>query len=467
MVMDDTPDDWTLLRDYADRRAHDAFARLVAKYADLVFNTAYRRTRQRELAEDITQAVFIVLARSSGKLSARGSLGAWLHKTTLYASANAIRAESRRRFREHTAAKPEPVESTLSHDSSDATSVVEEELHRLPSSDRQLLSLHYLEGQTMSQAAEKMGVSNEAARKRLSRALQKLRGRLSRRGIATAEVAAVGSAVAGITAAPTHAPAYAIASTVAAGGEGGRAFAIASDLLRKAKWLLFKQVAAGVAVAALLATVSVVVAQQRAPSTAPAKQSTHAATAPSTQVASTAPARPAPTAHDAPPADAEMMTCLRNLRDLQMAAMMASNSGRGAPADISSLLMFLIDRDRTGKPIGKPSAAMRKFFCPRDLPDGELPREINGNWIKQNTSYVYLAKPSTELPRENSSKIIIFHEKLDHPHAGDRICVAMADGHAETLDLETAKTMIEESKKVLDALPKVKSKPQTRPTRPN
>src|SRR5881396_2306138 len=105
MEEDIMTDDWELLQTYAQHRSQEAFARIVAKYADLVFHTALRRTGSRELSEDVTQAVFIVLARSAARLTKTGSLAGWLHKATLFGANNAIRTESRRRRRERSAAR--------------------------------------------------------------------------------------------------------------------------------------------------------------------------------------------------------------------------------------------------------------------------------------------------------------------------------------------------------------------------
>src|SRR5688572_6564412 len=106
-------DDWTLLKNYARDRDQESFAKLVARYADFTFHTALRRTRgDRPLAEDVTQAVFIALARRANTLRASGSLGAWLHKTTLFASSAAMRGESRRRHRELATARRDHIDNS-------------------------------------------------------------------------------------------------------------------------------------------------------------------------------------------------------------------------------------------------------------------------------------------------------------------------------------------------------------------
>src|ERR1051326_4318523 len=137
--MEDVADDHGLLDAYARARSQEAFAGLVAKYADMVFGTALRRTRDWQLAEDVTQAVFIVLARRAGSLRGEGSLGGWLHRTTLYAAANAVRAEDRRRRRERNAARPELVREPPKDQVSDLLAAVEEQFNRLRAAERQLL----------------------------------------------------------------------------------------------------------------------------------------------------------------------------------------------------------------------------------------------------------------------------------------------------------------------------------------
>src|SRR5678815_4432611 len=131
--MNDRPDDWQLLDAYGTTRSEDAFARLVARHADLVYHAALRRTRRPDLAEDVAQAVFITLARSAGRLRPRGSLAAWLHQTALFASASALRSESRRRRHERAAAHDPSDQTGTSFESSngeiDPATEIEQALH--------------------------------------------------------------------------------------------------------------------------------------------------------------------------------------------------------------------------------------------------------------------------------------------------------------------------------------------------
>src|SRR5581483_6187662 len=103
--MQQTPVEWELLRDYVERGSEPSFARLVAAHVDMVFSAALRQCGDRAMAEDVTQAVFIILARKAPKLKPGAVLGAWLHQTACYTAMNAIKAKARRRRHEQRAAE--------------------------------------------------------------------------------------------------------------------------------------------------------------------------------------------------------------------------------------------------------------------------------------------------------------------------------------------------------------------------
>src|SRR3954447_14606869 len=103
-----TMDDAELLRQYVETGSHEAFRALVAKHLGLVYATALRQVRDKHMAEDVSQAVFIVLARKAKTLRRERVLAAWLMSTAKFASRDAIKAQMRRRKYETRAAEMMP-----------------------------------------------------------------------------------------------------------------------------------------------------------------------------------------------------------------------------------------------------------------------------------------------------------------------------------------------------------------------
>ncbi len=247
--MEQITDDWDILQTYAREHSQQAFAALGAKYAGMVFNTALRRTGNRDLAEDVTQAVFIVLARRAGHLRPSGSLGAWLHKTTLNASANALRSESRRRKHERAGARPEAISDPTA--GVDLAGAIDQALQRIGRSDREILCRHYLEERPIAEIAQRLGLSSEAARKRVTRALERLRGKLA--GHQTIGLAAIAGALSAAGTSSSHVSAAAIASTAVAGGQNGSAFILAANVIRGIRLMTMAKAAAVVTVVTVVA----------------------------------------------------------------------------------------------------------------------------------------------------------------------------------------------------------------------
>jgi len=185
-------DDWQLLQAYAKNRSEAAFAELVRLHLDWVFSVALRHVGDPHLAEDVVQSVFVLLARKARDLSPGTQVGGWLFRTTRLVAGHARRAEQRRKIREATAC-------TMSQDTSspDTDEILWEQLAphldqavaALSEADRSAILLRFYEKMPLRQVGEKLGVSEEAAKKRVSRALEKLREYLDRRGVKLSGVA--------------------------------------------------------------------------------------------------------------------------------------------------------------------------------------------------------------------------------------------------------------------------------------
>jgi RNA polymerase sigma factor (sigma-70 family) len=248
--------DMDLLRQYAADESEPAFETLVNRHVNLVYSTALRRVGNPASAGEVTQAVFIVLARKAAKLRPEIVLAAWLHETTRYVAASFLRGEIRRRHREQEAY----MQSTL-QPSEDAVwdqlaPVLDDAIGRLRSNDRDVVVLHYFQRQTAREIAAALNIGEEAAKKRLSRAVGKLRQDFSKRGI-NLSAAALGGIV------PVHAvqaaPA-AFAKTLAASALANGATAatstvtLASGALKAMTWT--KAQTAVVATVVVLLTVA-------------------------------------------------------------------------------------------------------------------------------------------------------------------------------------------------------------------
>ncbi len=175
--------DQELLGSYARHGSEAAFRELVRRHTDLVYSTATRLVVDPHLAEDVSQRVFVALAKNAGQLAHRATISGWLHRTTHSFSVMTIRTEERRRLREQKAAP-------MFSDSSDSNSVwdrvapyLDDAVSQLDEADRDLMMLRFFQRKTAREIGEQLGLSEEAAQKRVTRALERLRGLLAKRGL--------------------------------------------------------------------------------------------------------------------------------------------------------------------------------------------------------------------------------------------------------------------------------------------
>lgn len=196
--------DSELLIEYSGKRSQGAFAALVERYVRLVHSACWRQLGDQQLAEDATQMVFMLLSQKAGKLQ-HTELAGWLLTSARYTCANIKRSQQRRQRRQQAVAMSEITHTTESN--SDLLQMLDEALLRLRSADRTALVLRYLQGEPLRQVGEALGLSEDAARKRVDRGLEKLRQIFRDRGIQADSVA--------LAAVLTHIPQFAMRETLA------------------------------------------------------------------------------------------------------------------------------------------------------------------------------------------------------------------------------------------------------------
>lgn len=182
--MGESTTDRDLLRDFAERGSELAFASLVGRHVSLVFATALRRLDDPDVAQEVTQSVFIALARKAPWLRGKMALAGWLHKTTLLESRQWWRRQLARRRRERTAVE---LGTTMKDEDSllrALSPVLDEGLMRLREPERQALLLHYFEDRSYREIGPLLGVGEDAVRKRVAKALEQLTLFFRRQGYA-------------------------------------------------------------------------------------------------------------------------------------------------------------------------------------------------------------------------------------------------------------------------------------------
>src|SRR5262249_1104070 len=182
--------DRDLIREYARNGAEASFGELVHRHIDFVYSTAFRVLRNAELAEEVSQRVFVALARNAEKLQRRSVLAGWLHQTARNFALDTVRSEERRRQREREA------EAIRILDSNDTQSIwdqialhLDAALAQLDREDRDAILLRYFERKTAKEIGERLGLTAEAAQKRATRALERLRMIFAERGVVTSTAA--------------------------------------------------------------------------------------------------------------------------------------------------------------------------------------------------------------------------------------------------------------------------------------
>jgi uncharacterized protein (TIGR03435 family) len=265
-------DDLTLLRGYARRNSEAAFAALVSRHVNLVYSVALRSVRDAHLAEEITQAVFIILARKADAFGDKTVLPGWLCRTARYASANALTIQRRRQHREQEAF----MQSTLNeaepmHEETwnQIAPLLDGAMEQLGQKDHDALVLRFFENKTFAEVGANLGASEDAAKMRVNRALEKLRKFFTKRGVSSTTAIIAGT----ISANSVQAAPVALAKSVTAvaivkgAAASGSTLTLIKGALKIMAWTKAKTiVVAGAAVLFATGTTVVVVERVVSPS---------------------------------------------------------------------------------------------------------------------------------------------------------------------------------------------------------
>ena len=255
-----TTDDMALLKEYARSCSDEAFEVLVSRHINMVYSVALRRVGDASLAEEITQVVFVILAQKAGSLGSNTILSGWLCRTARFASANALTIQRRRQHREQEAYMQSCQSETEAW--RHIAPLLDEAMAKLGHKDHDAIVLRFFEDKTMRDVGVGLGINETAARKRVNRAVEKLRDLLTQRGT-TLSVPVI---VAAISAHSVQAAPASLVATITAASAKGAAATISSLTLLKGTlklmaWTELKTAAAVAAIAVVAVSTTLMVLQ--------------------------------------------------------------------------------------------------------------------------------------------------------------------------------------------------------------
>jgi uncharacterized protein (TIGR03435 family) len=248
-------DDMEWLRDYAATGSDQAFQMLVSRHLSLVYTAALRQVRNPQLAEEVAQAVFIILARKAKSLSEKVILSGWLYRTTRFACADALKIQRRRQMREQEAHMDAITQSNQTDSNWEQLSpILDEAMAQLRDKDRDAIVLRFFENKNLREVGTAMGVEERAAQKRVARGLEKLRAFFAKRGVSlTAAIIATAVSAHSVQAAPAALAKTVVATTIKGAATTGSILSLIKGTLKIMAWTKVKT-AILIGGAAILAT---------------------------------------------------------------------------------------------------------------------------------------------------------------------------------------------------------------------
>jgi RNA polymerase sigma factor (sigma-70 family) len=252
----------------------EAFTALVRRHIDWIYALAIRRLRDPHAADDVTQAVFVLLHRKSPRLPSDRAMIAWLHRTACYATLAAAKSNRRRKNHETRAAMLHPTTSTPDEPAwKDLAPILDDLITKLPRADRQAILLRYYRDMPYTDIAMEIGATPDAVRKRIERAIDKLRALAESRNLMLSSTALATYLVSQVRLAPP--PGLIATSATAATAPAVSSIAVPSaSIVKGASLMIAVAKLKFVAIASIFAVIvmgKLIIAAQSAPENAPAK----------------------------------------------------------------------------------------------------------------------------------------------------------------------------------------------------
>lgn len=234
--------DHELLREYAASGSDEAFGELVRRHLGLVRGVALRQLRDEHLAVEVSQAVFLALARKAGGLPTGTVVAGWLFRATRFAAGKLARDEERRSRHEREAAMAhfESIadETACEEAWAGVAPLMNEALEALPLKDREAVLLRFFERRSFAEVGGDLGTSEDAAKMRVSRALERMRRFFRQRNVLLGAATLAGALEShAATPVPEHVTRAVSASLAGTGGTMAQIIHQADAILRHWQWL--------------------------------------------------------------------------------------------------------------------------------------------------------------------------------------------------------------------------------------
>ena len=262
-------DDVELVRRFAREGSEEAFADLVSRHVDLVYSVALRQTHDAHLAEEVTQTVFVILARKAGSLGGNTVVAGWLCRTARFVSARALTLQRRRQEREQEAFMQSQSTETESDAWKQIEPLLEAAMEQLSEQDHNAVVLRYFEGRNFRDVSSALGTSEAGAKMRVSRALEKLRRFFVKRGVVLSVTLIAGAVSANSVQCAPAGLANSIAVTAAQGAAvSSSTTALINTTLKVMAWTKLKTAAVIGAILVVATGTATIALQQRVPTEA-------------------------------------------------------------------------------------------------------------------------------------------------------------------------------------------------------